>query len=373
MQSERLTMDDETPLADDPIGRLVRLVGPRPGVAAERERRVKAAVRAAWRGEVRRRSRRRALWAVGALAAAAALALTIGRAPRERLTPRPVPPVATVATVAAAVGVAGLAAGDAVSRDATLDTGEDGSVALRLAGGAAVRLDARTRLVLRSPSALELAGGALYVDSGGAGGAVEIRTAFGVARDVGTRFEVRVGAASVRLRVREGEVLLEHGGTAHAAGAGVGGEGPRRVPVRRALGLGPRRRAALRARRPDAGGDPRLGGARDRPRGAPRRSGGTGGARGGLRRHAGEPAARRGARRRAGDLRAARPRRRRDVVGGALRPLRMERSAGSGSAPAPATHGLHDQGNSGGRPKSWRKRSGCSNRSVAEPGVQVHW
>jgi ferric-dicitrate binding protein FerR (iron transport regulator) len=221
MQSERLTMDDETPLADDPIGRLVRLVGPRPGVAAERERRVKAAVRAAWRGEVRRRSRRRALWAVGALAAAAALALTIGRAPRERLTPRPVPPVATVATVAAAVGVAGLAAGDAVSRDATLDTGEDGSVALRLDGGAAVRLDARTRLVLRSPSALELAGGALYVDSGGAGGAVEIRTAFGVARDVGTRFEVRVGAASVRLRVREGEVLLEHGGTAHAAGAGV--------------------------------------------------------------------------------------------------------------------------------------------------------
>lgn len=214
-------MDDETRLADDPIGRLVRLVGPRQGVPAERAQRVKAAVHAAWRDEVRRRTRRRAVWAIGTLAAAAALVLVLGPALRERLTTRPAPLPETVATVETAAGVPGLAAGDAVSRDATLATGDGGSVALRLAGGAAVRLDARTRLVLRSASALELANGAVYVDSGGAGGAVEIRTAFGVARDVGTRFEVRVGEASVRLRVREGEVVLEHGGTSHSAGAGV--------------------------------------------------------------------------------------------------------------------------------------------------------
>lgn len=214
-------MNDETRPADDPIGRLVRLVGPREGVPAEREQRVRTAVHAAWRGEVRRRSRRRMVWAIGSLAAAAALVLALGPGLRDRLTTRPAPLAETVATVETAAGVPGLTAGDGVSRDATLETGDGGSVALRLAGGAAVRLDARTRLALRSASALALESGALYVDSGGDGGALEIRTAFGVARDVGTRFEVRVGEASVRLRVREGEVVLEHGGTTHTADAGV--------------------------------------------------------------------------------------------------------------------------------------------------------
>ena len=57
-----------------------------------------------------------------------------------------------------------------------------------------MRLDADTRLGLVSGSVLELHRGAVYVDSGALAQRLEIRTPFGIARNVGTRFDVRLGS-----------------------------------------------------------------------------------------------------------------------------------------------------------------------------------
>jgi hypothetical protein len=103
----------------------------------------------------------------------------------------------------------------------------EGQAALRLGGGSSLRLDAGSLLRLLGPSTVELARGAVYVDSGptpSPGGAVAVRTRFGVATDVGTQFEVRLlggEPSALRLRVREGEVRLVRGETSHGAAAGV--------------------------------------------------------------------------------------------------------------------------------------------------------
>jgi ferric-dicitrate binding protein FerR (iron transport regulator) len=91
-----------------------------------------------------------------------------------------------------------------------------GRVAIRLAGGASIRLDTDTRLLLAAADRLDLEQGAVYVDSGAtAPGGIEVRAPAGTFRDVGTQFEVRVaasGAAAARLRVREGQVEFERPG-----------------------------------------------------------------------------------------------------------------------------------------------------------------
>ncbi len=61
----------------------------------------------------------------------------------------------------------------------------------------------------------------LQVDSRGSPGSIEIRTALGTARDVGTRFEVRLGDGALRVRVRDGVVEVDHAGETHEAGAGA--------------------------------------------------------------------------------------------------------------------------------------------------------
>jgi ferric-dicitrate binding protein FerR (iron transport regulator) len=98
----------------------------------------------------------------------------------------------------------------------------EGRLALRLEGGASVRLDRATRLVLNSTSVLELEAGAIYIDTGidGVGG-LEVRTDYGVARDIGTQFETRLGEGRLSLVVREGEVLFMGEGGEYRAGAGV--------------------------------------------------------------------------------------------------------------------------------------------------------
>jgi ferric-dicitrate binding protein FerR (iron transport regulator) len=96
---------------------------------------------------------------------------------------------------------------------------------LRLAGGPTVRLDIQTRLRFVSAAALELERGALYVDSGSGSrhAAIEIRTPVGTARDIGTRFAVRVLDATkpaLIVRVRDGEVLTRHRGHSYLTPAG---------------------------------------------------------------------------------------------------------------------------------------------------------
>ena len=152
-----------------------------------------------------------------------------------RRAPAPAgPPVALVARVewlagevnldsrlATGVG-AELAAGTTV---ATAPGEPPARVALRFASGS-VRLDAGTRVRLVSASRLELERGAVYVDSDPAaagGGGLEVETALGLVREIGTQFEVRLedrGAGALEVRVREGRIEIEGARETHPVAAG---------------------------------------------------------------------------------------------------------------------------------------------------------
>lgn len=213
--------------ADEGIARLLRLAGHRPPIPEWDAAVVKRAAREEWREKVRTRARRAFALRAGGLLAAAVLAMALGL----RLWP-PVPEeVASVEAIVGSVQILPAPGGEhgntlfAGTVVATSRAASGARAALRLAGGTAVRLDEETRLELVSATVLALEQGAVYVDSGG-GAAVEVRTPLGVARDIGTRFEVRLEAAagaesSLRIRVRDGVVDLRRGGGSERAGAGA--------------------------------------------------------------------------------------------------------------------------------------------------------
>lgn len=117
---------------------------------------------------------------------------------------------------------AALRAGDTVAPGVTLETGEEGRVAVRMASGHSLRLDAGTFLRVLSERRVALDRGAAYVDSGHLAGAegMEVRTPLGAVREIGTQFEVRVQESSVRIRVRTGAVSLSGGEAVIEVGAG---------------------------------------------------------------------------------------------------------------------------------------------------------
>jgi ferric-dicitrate binding protein FerR (iron transport regulator) len=82
---------------------------------------------------------------------------------------------------------------------------------------------------LVSATEVELEAGAVYVDTGSdpspgqaSGGHLVVRTPYGTARDIGTRFLVRLDPedAPLSVRVRDGRVELERRGALHEAGGG---------------------------------------------------------------------------------------------------------------------------------------------------------
>ena len=135
-----------------------------------------------------------------------------------------------------------------------IETGadENSGLAVRLQGGSAARFDGGSSATLREPDQVELQRGAVYVDSqpgtidgsGDAGQAVEVLTTFGLVRDIGTQFEVRLvgqhenassardrtagstdgprsASGELRVRVREGRILFTGtDGDEHRAAAG---------------------------------------------------------------------------------------------------------------------------------------------------------
>lgn len=221
------------PVGAEQIGPLLRLAGPREPVPADRMRRVKAAVHAEWRQQSRARSRRViAGWSAGAFAAAALLLFGVRLAVRDdTVAPGPAQTVATIEAVSGAAGVTFASGGAAptllqpglgIREGDGVDTTRGGRAALRLAGGVSLRVDRGTRLQLTSGSAITLEEGSIYIDSGKnlADNALEIRTAVGVVRDVGTRFEVRFKGSDLRVRVRDGLVRLSQSRQSHEAKPG---------------------------------------------------------------------------------------------------------------------------------------------------------
>ena len=226
---------------DEVMDRLFDLAGRPPALPPEELAPIKADLRRAWRrslaiGAARRRRR---LGFAAAAALAAALAVALGLA----LYRRPAAPVAAaVATLEAQSGPVTAAAGAAgpLTAGAAIVTGAGGHAALRLASGPSLRLDSESAVRLDSARAVTLRRGAVYIDSGPppagrggapAGGGVEVATALGTAREIGTQFEVRLlppaaadgggdAPAALQVSVREGAVVIGRGGESVRAEAG---------------------------------------------------------------------------------------------------------------------------------------------------------
>lgn len=167
---------------NDPIATLVRLAGRRPEVDGERTARVRAAVADEWRATTRRRRWTR-------VAATAAIAAAIGGVMLTR--PRTEPPAAVVGTAEAR----------------QLTTPGDATTSVEWNGGT-LRLDRETHLRFDTPRTATLLRGAIYYANDRPGVEVTIHTPFGDVRDVGTRFEVRLRDDALRVRVRDGAVIV---------------------------------------------------------------------------------------------------------------------------------------------------------------------
>lgn len=189
------------PEDDDALAELLRMAASAPAISADRSARVRNAVRRAWEAQVAvRKERRRLRFFIAGPALAAAAALTIAVA---LWSPSPRPSPARPGAVARS-----LLNGAVVGAGEVLQTGPSNRDALQLTGGASLRLDRVTRVRFQSERVVELLAGAAYVDRGHRGPAIEIRTAFGAARDIGTQFEARVVSGRFRVRVRSGTVEM---------------------------------------------------------------------------------------------------------------------------------------------------------------------
>lgn len=215
---ERSTEDAD----EDALIRLLRLAGPSSPVPGTRAARVRAAVHAQWQIRNRRRSIRRRVAFASVLLAAAVLILAIGR---FTLVDRRAAPLGELVAVVEqiegmprrATNTSDGPAAAALSRNESIRTGEwietdtAARVALRFSDGTSVRLDVGSRARPLSSSVIDLAAGAVYVDTGRESGRFEVRTSIATARDVGTQFEVRLLDRTLRLRVRTGVVELRNG------------------------------------------------------------------------------------------------------------------------------------------------------------------
>ncbi len=215
-------IEEGSPSGDETVARLLQIAGHRPAIPAADAARVKAAAHAEWQ-QVVWANRRRKLYLVrgvgGFLAAAAAVLLALNTNFTDNLRRSFTQPVAEV--------VAAMGRTNELEYATKLWTGDfaetrvEGAagpqrLALKMASEASVRLDVDTRLMMMSPSELQLERGAVYVDSQGS--TLEVRTALGVITNIGTQFEVRLAPdnSNVRIRVREGEVsLLDNRGQSH--------------------------------------------------------------------------------------------------------------------------------------------------------------
>lgn len=213
---------------DDRVRQLLEKAGPRPDPPPEDLAAIQAAFRSQWQehvGKTRRTSR--SPWMAG-LAAAAVLLVGIGLWWWSLGGSTPATPIGRMETLEGTVTAGSetrLSADDEIPAGTELVTEAESGAGLRLANGTSLRLDSDTRVLLVSPSSVELERGAVYADTGSLPNkSIQVSTPFGTATDVGTRFEVRLledGAGAVRVRVREGLVRLEAQETRGTAEAGV--------------------------------------------------------------------------------------------------------------------------------------------------------
>ena len=214
----------------DTTARLLRTAGLRDDVPADRAARVRREVLDECRAVARRRAVRRRAWGGAITLATAALLIVVVRLGTPRQDAR-APVREIVATVARRLGDEGgrltsaggetlastlLSPDDTIRAGDLVETDTTSRLGLRLASDVSLRLDAADLI-----DDGRVAAGALYVDTGRDAASLEIRTPFGVARDIGTQFELRLSDSSVRLRVRSGLVELQRGDDIVSARSGA--------------------------------------------------------------------------------------------------------------------------------------------------------
>jgi ferric-dicitrate binding protein FerR (iron transport regulator) len=213
----------------DAVDQLMRIAGPRERPPAGAYERIWPAAQATWRNKLRRRRMRRAgSWFVAAAAVLGAVFVLIG--PRQ-----PTGSVAAVARVDRTVGrvetrlagaddwlPSGKSNGPALRAGTRLRTGSDGRAGLLVAEDVSLRIAESSMIELTGAREVHLLRGTLYVDTGpgGDGGRIRLVTAAGSAEDFGTQFELRYVDGELRLRVREGQVVIAHDADRLVANAG---------------------------------------------------------------------------------------------------------------------------------------------------------
>ena len=200
---------------DELVERLLHLADKGPEIPELGREQVRAALRPLWQQQVHRP--RPWMWLAGL---AAAMVVAVVLAQRMTVNSTTTGPVATCITFVGEVEIEdasnlfqtlGLTdEGTSIEAGAWLRTDENSLTALALTGGHTLRLDSNTHLRVDGESRVFLQSGAVYVTNESAtGGPIEVHTPMGFARDVGTRFEVRVGDEQMQVSVREGLVEID--------------------------------------------------------------------------------------------------------------------------------------------------------------------
>ena len=199
---------------NDPSEKLIQATGPRPAVPEETARKVRAAVHRHWRDTVEQNRRPNRVRTVITLAAAAIILLAVSLGVWNLF--RPAGDSRSPFVVQAVSGTTSLAVGDTLEFGSDLTTPADGGLAIGAGPGQSVRLDSGTTVRLLASDSLTLSRGAVYVDSRSTGEnslpALTIGTLLGDFREIGTQFEIRLSEDTVRARVREGRITVEHAG-----------------------------------------------------------------------------------------------------------------------------------------------------------------
>jgi hypothetical protein len=219
--------------ARDPIARLLKLAGSRPQPDPRRTAIFEQSLHREWRRGVQHRARRRRFaWAAASVAGAAAAMLFAWlpswRSPEQPATTLVVGRVARVEGIVHTTPTRGISApsrriteGDEIQADTLIETTDAGRAALMLDESISLRVDVDSRLVVIGDRVMRLERGAVYVDSSTESHKpVLIQTQTGDVRDIGTQFDVRQQGSSLRVRVREGEVLVDRSGSAITARVG---------------------------------------------------------------------------------------------------------------------------------------------------------
>lgn len=197
---------------DAETAQLMRLTELAPEVPPHVHRAARMATAEVWRQVVtaRRRQRRALAW-VAIITFALLGWFSLQRHPAREIEAARVEAVRGLGTL----DHSALRVGGAIGPGTRVETRLGGRAALRLTAGQSLRVDESSRFELLADGVILLERGAIYIDSGRSPAsegahALEIRTSFGVARNLGTQFEVRLGAESLTVRVREGAVRVTH-------------------------------------------------------------------------------------------------------------------------------------------------------------------